>query len=90
MTKFSKSVENTVGKGEIARYVFFQKQTRKNQDFFGKGLRYCKILSKTTSDWLKPYGIAYQKLSCFQMLLNIENLEYKPKNVLNPFPNAKF
>ena len=46
--KFSKWVENTVGKGEIARYeqfllfpLCFQKtctQTRKNQALFGKGL----------------------------------------------------
>ena len=47
--KFSKRVENTVEKGEIARYeqflLFprcFQKtcslQTRKNQGLFGKGL----------------------------------------------------
>ena len=46
--KFSRRVENTVGKGEIARYerflLFpqcFQKlvlQTRKNQGLFGKGL----------------------------------------------------
>ena len=45
---FSKRVENTVGKGEIARYeqfllflLCFQKlvlQTRKNQGLFGKGL----------------------------------------------------
>ena len=48
--KFSKRVENTVGKGEIARYkqfllfpqcFFFLKlilQTSKNKDLFGKGL----------------------------------------------------
>ena len=42
--KFSKQVENTVGKGEIARYKqfllfpqWFQK-TRKTQGLFGKGL----------------------------------------------------
>ena len=42
---FSKQVENTVGKGEMARYepflLFpqsFQKQTRKKQGLFGKGL----------------------------------------------------
>ena len=50
--KFSKWVENTVGKGEIARYEQFllflqclQKtctvlQTRKNQGLFGKGLKF--------------------------------------------------
>ena len=47
--KFSKSVENTLGKGEIARYEQFLLshnvfknlglQTRKNQGLFGKGLR---------------------------------------------------
>ena len=49
--KFSKWVENTVGKGEIARYeqfllflkCFFLKrlalQTRKSQGLFGKGLK---------------------------------------------------
>ena len=47
--KLSKRVENTVGKGEIARYeqflLFpqcFQRlvlQTRKNQGLFGKGLK---------------------------------------------------
>ena len=47
--KFSKRVENTVGKGEIARYEQFLLfphsvfkilvlQTRKNQGLFGKGL----------------------------------------------------
>ena len=46
--KFSKWVENTVGKGEIARYEQFllfppnfkrrTLQTRKNQGLFGKGL----------------------------------------------------
>ena len=46
--KFSKRVENTVGKGEIAQYkqfflfpVFFRRlilQTHKNQGLFGKGL----------------------------------------------------
>ena len=46
--KFSKWVENTVGKGEIAHYkqfLLFQSvfkrlilQTRKNQGLFGKGL----------------------------------------------------
>ena len=46
--KFSERVENTVGKGEVARYEqfllvpqCFQKvvqQTRKNQGLFGKGL----------------------------------------------------
>ena len=46
--KFSKSIQNTVEKGEIARYEqfllspqCFQRlvlQTRKNQDLFGKGL----------------------------------------------------
>ena len=46
--KFSKQVENTMGKGEIApneHFSFFQVvfkslelQTRKNQGFFGKGL----------------------------------------------------
>ena len=45
---FSKQVENTVGKGELARYKqfllfphFFERlvlQTRKNQGLFGKGL----------------------------------------------------
>ena len=48
--KFSKQVENTVGKGEIARYEQFLlfpqcffirsvQQTRKDQGLFGKGLR---------------------------------------------------
>ena len=46
--KFSKPVENTVGKGEIARYEQFLLsprsfkrrvlRTRKNQGLFGKGL----------------------------------------------------
>ena len=46
--KFSKRVENTEGKGEIARYEQFLlfpqcfqrvcSQTRKNQGLFGKGL----------------------------------------------------
>ena len=46
--KFSKGIENTVGKGEIARYEqfllshsFFKSlllQTRKNQGLFGKGI----------------------------------------------------
>ena len=39
--KFSERVENTVGKGEIARYSVFKRlvlQTRKNQGLFGKGL----------------------------------------------------
>ena len=37
--KFSKWIENTVGKGEIAHSVFKRLvlQTRKNQDLFGKG-----------------------------------------------------
>ena len=45
--KFPKQIENTVGKGEIARYKQFLLfhsvlkrlvlQTRKNQGFFGKG-----------------------------------------------------
>ena len=48
--KFSKWVENTVGKGEIARYEqfllfpqFFKRlvlQTLKNQALFGKGLKH--------------------------------------------------
>ena len=47
--KFSKQVENTVGKGEIAHYEQFLLshsvfkrlvlQTRKNQGLFGKGLK---------------------------------------------------
>ena len=47
--KFSKWVENTVGKGEIAHYEQFSfslgvfkrliLQTRKNQGLFGKGLK---------------------------------------------------
>ena len=47
-TKFSKGVENTVGKGEIARYEQFllshgvfkrlTLQTCKNEGLFGKGL----------------------------------------------------
>ena len=38
--KFSKQVENTVGKGEISHSVFkrLALQTRKNQGLFGKGL----------------------------------------------------
>ena len=44
--KFAKWVENTVGKGEIARYCSFSHgvfkrlvlQTHKNQGLFGKGL----------------------------------------------------
>ena len=38
--KFSKRVENTVGKGEISRSVFNRLvlQTRKKQGLFGKGL----------------------------------------------------
>ena len=39
--KFSKQVENTVGKGEIACYSVlkrFTQQTLKNKDLFGKGL----------------------------------------------------
>ena len=39
--KFSIMVENTVGKGEIARYSVFKRfvwQTRKNQGLFGKWL----------------------------------------------------
>ena len=39
--KFSKQIENTVGKGEIARYSVFKRpvlHTRKNQGLFGKGL----------------------------------------------------
>ena len=50
-TKFSKQVEDTVGKGEIARYKQFLPfppsdfkrlflQTCKNQGLFGKGLIY--------------------------------------------------
>ena len=44
--KFSERVENTVGKGEIARYEQFLlcpqcfQQTRKNQGLFGKGLNF--------------------------------------------------
>ena len=48
--KFSKQVENTVGKGEIARNEQFllsrsvfkrlELQTRKNQGLFGKGLSF--------------------------------------------------
>ena len=48
--EFSKWIENTVGKGEIARYKQFLPfphsvfkrlilQTRKNQGLFGKGLK---------------------------------------------------
>ena len=36
--KLSKRVENTVGKGEIARYKRPVLQTCKNQGLFGKGL----------------------------------------------------
>ena len=38
--KFSKRVENTVGKREIARFEYNRLvlQTRKNQGLFGKGL----------------------------------------------------
>ena len=45
--KFSRRVENTVRKGEIAHSVFKRRllQTRKNQGLFGKGLK----LSSTTS-----------------------------------------
>ena len=52
MTKFSKQVENAVGKGEIAHneqfllFPVFSRlvlQTRENQGLFGKGLTiYCK------------------------------------------------
>ena len=40
--KFSEWAENTVGKGEIARYSVLRRlmlQTHKNQGLFGKGLR---------------------------------------------------
>ena len=37
--KFSKWVENIVGKGEIAHYESLVLQTRKNQDLFGKGFK---------------------------------------------------
>ena len=53
--KFFKRIENTVGKGEIARYeqfllfpLCFQKkvqQTRKNQGLFGKGLNLSQTIS---------------------------------------------
>ena len=56
--KCSKRVENTVGKGEIARYEQFLLfsngvfktlllQTRKNQGLFGKGLtpKYCNFIT---------------------------------------------
>ena len=48
---FSKPVENTVGKGEIAHYehsVFknITFQTRKNQGLFGKGLKHINIPKK--------------------------------------------
>ena len=50
---FSKRVENTVGKGEIARYKQFLlshgvlKRLRKNQDLFGKGLSQVNILRQS-------------------------------------------
>ena len=51
--KISKRVENTVGKGEIARdeqfllYMqCFQKTCNADQGLFGKGLRYTKSLRK--------------------------------------------
>ena len=64
--KFSKSVENAVGKGEIARceqflfslsvYKRLLLQTRKNQDFFGKGLIF-KIL------WWRPRSESHSSVS---------------------------
>ena len=52
--KFSKRLENTVGKGEIARYEQFLLfphvfkrlvlRTRKNQGLFGKGLNVLNIV----------------------------------------------
>ena len=55
--KFTKPVENTVGKGEIACYEqfllfpqYFQRlllQTRKNRGLFGKGLKVIITTQKT-------------------------------------------
>ena len=55
--KFTKPVQNTVGKGEIACYEqfllfpqYFQRlllQTRKNQGLFGKGLKVIITTQKT-------------------------------------------
>ena len=51
--KFSKKVENTVGKGEIARYDSVFKrlvlQTRKNQGLFWKGLNDLRYLDPKDS-----------------------------------------
>ena len=57
-------VENTVGKGEIARYGYFSfshnvfkrfvLQTRKNQGLFGKGLKYIDNLKMYVfANWSK-------------------------------------
>ena len=54
-TKFSNRVENTVGKGEIARYeqflLFpqcFQKQTRKNKRLVWKKAKVTKVMKYIT------------------------------------------
>ena len=57
--KFSRRIENTVGKGEIARYkhsVFKRLvlQTCKNQGLFGKGLRFLKFIESGSISRLNP------------------------------------
>ena len=74
--KFSKWVENSVGKGEIAHYeqispfsptVFFKRpvlQTHKNQGLFGKGLNVYFPINKQ-----EPSYIMAKLFSCNMLVL---------------------
>ena len=55
--KFSKWVENTVGKGEIARYNFsFSRSVFKPKGLFGKGLiPQKKLMGKEESSYAKQF-----------------------------------
>ena len=59
--KLSKQVENTVEKGEIARYSVFKRlvlKTCKNQGLLGKGSRYCNGLSRRNKQSF-PHGFEF-------------------------------
>ena len=67
--KFSKRVENTVGKGEIARYGVFKRlvlHTRKNQGLFAKGLNepgkeaFPRHSGKRKKCWKRAFSTKFQ------------------------------
>ena len=86
--KFSKRVENTVGKGEIARYEQFllfpqccqRTYTRKNLDLLGKGLRsltFFKHFYSSTKSCSSLLGTYFQSVKTRECVMNFKTSQTK-------------